>query len=120
MFGFERNSQRLAHSTLFIKRFAISFLIGLGLIFVSLLGGMCGYHYLEGYSWVDAFLSASMILSGMGPIGEFKTDAGKLFGGIYAMYSGLAVVMVTGITFAPVVHRFLHRFHADENDTTNS
>jgi hypothetical protein len=32
------------------------------------------------------------------------------------LYSGLAVLAIVGIMFAPVIHRFLHRFHADTAD----
>jgi hypothetical protein len=73
--------------------------------------GMAGYHFLEGMDWVDAFVNAAMILSGMGPIGELKTTGGKIFAGCYALYSGLALITIAAITFSPVVHRFLHRFH---------
>ena len=74
---------------------------------------MLGYHWLEHMRWIDAFANAAMILSGMGPIDPLKTDGGKLFAGLYAIYSGLAVIIIAGVVFAPVVHRFLHRFHLD-------
>jgi hypothetical protein len=64
--------------------------------------------------WIDAFANASMILSGMGPLGELHTWSGKLFAGLFALYSGLLLIMVAGIVLAPVVHRFLHRFHMEE------
>jgi hypothetical protein len=88
---------------------AASLLIGL-----SLIAGMLGYRYFEGMSWIDSFANASMILSGMGPLTPLETSGGKLFAGFYALYSGLALIMATGILFAPLVHRFLHRFHLEE------
>jgi hypothetical protein len=63
---------------------------------------------------MDSFVNASMILSGMGPLWSPRTDWGKLFAGLYALYSGLAVLAVAGLIFAPLIHRLLHRFHADE------
>ena len=72
------------------------------------------YHHLEKMPWVDAFLNVAMILSGMGPIGTLQTDAGKIFAGCYALFSGLALVAALGIIFAPVVHRFLHKFHLED------
>ena len=61
--------------------------------------------------------NASMILSGMGPLGELHTFGGKLFAGLYALYSGLILVVASGIVLAPFVHRILHRFHLEEGET---
>jgi hypothetical protein len=74
---------------------------------------MAGYRSFEGMDWIDAFANASMILSGMGPLGPLQTPGGKLFAGLYALYSGLALIAVTGIIFAPILHRLLHRFHME-------
>lgn len=115
-YQFEHFSRPLLPRAAFLRRFSLSALIGLSLIGVSLLIGMLGYHGLEQLSWLDSFLNASMILGGMGPMWSPQTDAGKLFAGLYALYSGLAVLVIVGITFAPVVHRLLHRFHADSAD----
>jgi hypothetical protein len=82
----------------------------------SLAVGMAGYHFLEGLGGMDSFLNASMILSGMGPLWSPQTQAGKLFAGLYALYSGLAVLVVAGLILAPLIHRLLHRFHADDDD----
>ncbi len=86
------------------------------LVSVSLLAGMAGYHFLESMSWIDAFVNAAMILSGMGPLATPQTFAGKLFAGLYALYSGLLVIVATGILLAPVFHRVLHKFHAEAKD----
>jgi hypothetical protein len=108
---FERRSQPLLHPRAFLGRLALSTLIGFLLIGVSLAAGMIGYHALEDLSWMDSFLNASMLLGGMGPVDTPKTEAGKLFAGLYALYCGLMVILVAGIILAPIAHRFLHRFH---------
>ena len=99
------------------KQFATRVLRNLGasalLVGVSLLAGMAGYHVYEGMAWIDAFANASMILSGMGPLDPPKTWGGKLFAGLYALYSGLALIVMAGILLAPFVHRLLHRFHLE-------
>jgi hypothetical protein len=41
------------------------------------------------------------------------TSGGKLFAGVYALYCGLAVLLVAGVLLAPVAHRILHRFHVE-------
>jgi len=103
-----------------IRRLIESTSLGLSVVAVSLLIGMAGYHGFEGLPWIDAFLNASMILSGMGPLLSPVTHAGKLFAGFYALYSGLAVLIIAGIMFAPLIHRFLHRLHLDTEDEDRS
>ena len=75
--------------------------------------GMAGYHFFENMGWVDAFENAAMILSGMGPVSALQSDAGKIFAGCYALFSGLLLITVTGIVLAPVIHRGLHKFHLE-------
>lgn len=99
----------------FARRLAASVGAAALLIGVSLAGGMAGYHGFEGMSWIDAFVNAAMILSGMGPMAAMRTDGGKLFAGLYALYSGLAVIVATGLILAPVLHRLFHRFHLDDS-----
>ena len=89
----------------------------MAMIVVSLAIGMVGFlHYFPKMDWADAFVNASMLLSGMGPLATPETTAAKLFAGIYALYSGLMLVMTTGVVFAPLVHRFLHSMHVDDDD----
>ncbi len=97
-------------------RLAHSGIVALALIAVSLFIGMVGYRILEGLSWIDAFLNASMLLGGMGPVNMPVTSGGKLFAGMYALYCGLAVILVAGVILAPVAHRILHRFHMESRD----
>ncbi|MGH8124435.1 MAG: hypothetical protein ACREPK_01115 [Rhodanobacteraceae bacterium] len=82
-------------------------------IVVSLVIGMLGYRLTEGMDWLDAFLNASMILGGMGPVDAMHHEAGKLFAGLYALYSGLVLVGTAGLLLAPFMHRLLHRFHLE-------
>ena len=65
---------------------------------------------------IDAFVNASMILSGMGPLAAPETTVAKLFAGLHALFSGLAVLAIAGVIFAPAIHRFLHYLHADPGD----
>jgi len=117
---FETRRQQLASPDVFRRRLVRSFAVGSLMVAVSLAVGMVGYGMTESLTPLDAFLNASMILSGMGPLHNPKTDAGKLFAGIYALYSGFAVLVIAGVTFAPAIHRVLHRFHlADDKDEEN-
>ena len=112
---FEHHTHPLLPLAQYLGRLALSILAGLGLIGLSLWGGMAGYHCYEGMSWLDAFLNASMILSGMGPLAQPQTVNGKLFAGMYALYSGFVVILASGIIFAPIIHRTLHRFHIEKS-----
>jgi hypothetical protein len=111
MRDYERLSRRLASPQVYRRRLIGAGRLGLGLIAISLAIGMAGYAITEHLGLLDAFLNASMILSGMGPVHEPTTAAGKLFAGLYALYSGFAVLGIAAIIFAPVVHRLFHRFH---------
>ena len=112
---FEHYSKPLIPRAAYHRRLVGAAGLALLLIALSLGAGMVGYHAIEGLPWVDAFLSASMILSGMGPVGEPMSTAGKLFAGTYALYSGFVALICVGVLGAPVLHRFLHRFHIDED-----
>ena len=113
---FERETEPLASAGQFVNRFVFNVAMALGLIALSLLAGMSGYRYFEGMNLADAYLNASMILSGMGPVGTLQTTSGKIFAGTYALYCGVLLIVSTGIILAPVVHRVLHEFHADDDD----
>jgi hypothetical protein len=113
---FESHYEPLVPLSRFIRRLISSFAVGLGLIAVSLAMGMIGYHRLFLLSWIDSFVNASMILSGMGPLAEPHTTGAKVFAGLYALFSGLAVLAIAGIMLAPAIHRFLHYLHIDPDE----
>jgi hypothetical protein len=111
LFDFEARHQPLLSRAAFFRRLARHFLASVLLVGGSLLGGMAGYCYFEGMSWIDAYANAAMILSGLGPLAQLETFGGKLFAGSYALYSGLAVIVAMSLILAPVLHRLLHGFH---------
>src|SRR5207302_707682 len=80
-------------------------LAGFLLLGASLGIGIAGYEYFEGLAWRDAFLNSAMLLGGMGPVDAPKTDGGKLFAGLYALFCGLVVIISVSVVLAPVVHR---------------
>jgi hypothetical protein len=111
------NLERRHHRLLSRRRFAHRMLKAIALwfifAFVGLTIGMAGYATFEHMSFADAYVNAAMILSGMGPMGELKTTAGKIFAGSYAIFSGLLIVIATGFVLAPIFHRILHHFHVE-------
>jgi hypothetical protein len=116
MFPYERRNRPLLARPAFRRRLLGHFFIAFGFIAGSLAIGMAGYAGFEHLGWLDAFLNAAMILGGMGPVTVPQSAGGKLFAGLYALYSGLAFLVVAGIVFAPVLHRLMHRFHWDAED----
>lgn len=88
---------------------------GLTLTAIALYIGMLGYHLTEKMSWVDSFMNAAMILSGMGPASPVNTTAGKLFAGFYALFSGLAFIAIIVIILSPVIHQFFRKIHLESN-----
>ncbi len=114
---FEHRAQPLLSPREFLVRQLIYLLVALGIVVVSLVLGMAGYHYLESLSWIDSLVNAAMLLGGMGPVNELHTSAGKLFASFYALYSGIIFLVVVGVIFAPLYHRFMHRFHLEMEDS---
>ena len=111
---FERHHEKLLPRREFLKRVVKYALISLSLIVASLVIGMVGYRMIEGLSWVDAFLNAAMLMGGMGPVNVLHSDSGKVFAGVYALYCGMVLLIAVGIFAAPIVHRFLHYFHLED------
>jgi len=110
---FERRGQPVASRRTFLVRMFIALGIWVFLTLAGLAIGIAGYAEFEGMSFVDAYVNAAMILSGMGPMGELKTTAGKVFAGSYAILSGLIIIIATGFVLAPIFHRILHHFHVE-------
>jgi hypothetical protein len=119
---YEHKTKPLLSRRKFYWRMARNIGIVAVIVTLSLFFGSAGYHYFEGLPWIDALLNASMILAGMGPVDPVKTTHGKLFATFYALYSGITFLTMIGILMAPVLHRFLHKFHLEisEKDKTAS
>jgi len=114
LFRYEHRDQPLLPWRVFLlHRVGKTLAVGAAVIATSLVVGIVGYRLTEGMDWLDAFLNASMILGGMGPVATMHTVAGKLFAGFYALYSGLVLVATAGLLFAPFLHRLLHKLHLE-------
>ncbi len=111
---YEHKSQPLLPRNLFLSRLLKHAATSGGLLLFSLLLGVIGYRVLEGFSWIDALLNASMILGGMGPVNPLLTIPGKIFASFYALFSGVIFLVGAGLMITPIAHRILHRLHLDE------
>lgn len=99
----------------FVWRVLLHATAALAVLVVSLGLGMLGYEHFEHLQWRDAFLNAAMLMGGMGPVDAPRTDGGKVFAGLYALYAGLVFLVAAGLMLAPVMHRLLHKFHWQED-----
>jgi hypothetical protein len=111
---YEHHRQRLLSPQAFRARLLGHGLLAGGIICGALAVGVLGYHFTERLSWLDALLNASMILGGMGPVDVVRSDVGKLFASLYALFAGLVLIGAASILLAPVLHRLLHKLHLDE------
>ena len=102
------------HHPPFLRRQILHVGFSAAVLGLSLALGMWGYAHYENLAWRDAFLNAAMILGGMGPVKQDLSEAGKVFAGLYALYSGLVVIAVTGLLLAPGIHHLMHRVHWEE------
>ena len=115
LIAFEPRHAPVAPIHVFARRVVRSFMIGFAVVLAALTIGILGYRISGGLSWLDSLYNASMILGGMGPVDPRPTipDAEKWFASAYALFSGFAILIIAGVMFGPIFHRFLHRFHAD-------
>lgn len=108
---YEKFHQKPIPKERFLLRLSIHIFISSLVVLISLFVGMVGYNLFEKLSWTDAFLNAAMILGGMGPVNIPTTEGGKIFAGLYALYSGLIFLIAFSIILVPLFHRILHLFH---------
>jgi hypothetical protein len=98
----------------FIHRALRHVLFAVAIVAVAVGIGTLGYHWFGNLAWLDAFLNASMILGGMGPVDRMETAGGKLFAALYALASGLVFIGIAGVIALPWVHRIVHWVHLDD------
>lgn len=115
MSRFEQKKQALASHQTFVKRIVRYSLFAFVLVAFSVGIGTWGYHIVASLSWIDSFHMACLILTGMGPVVEMKTDEAKLFSSFYALYSGVAFLTISAVFFAPLIHRLLHILNVDDD-----
>lgn len=114
---YEQRQHRLISRADFAKRVAGHFLFSLGVIALALGIGVVGYHVIAGLGWIDSILNASMILGGMGPVDRLDTPGAKLFASGYALFSGIIFIALAGVIIAPFLHRLIHRFHLQDDES---
>ena len=111
---YEHRKQPLATKATFYQRVLKNIIIAIIIMAMCLIIGIAGYHYTDNIPWIDSLHNASMILSGMGPVVEIKSDTGKIFSSAYALFSGVVFITNVGVILAPAIHRIFHRLHLED------
>jgi hypothetical protein len=123
MMELERKHEPLLPYGAFLNRLGRSVMAGIAIILGSLAIGVVGYRWSGHLGWLDSLYNASMILGGMGPVddrGLGIPPTEKWFASIYALFAGMALLVIVGVMFAPLFHRFLHHFHLVEDEEKQS
>lgn len=107
--------KQLATRITHITRVRNSFMAAAIIVFFSLIAGVAGYHYTANLSWIDSFLNASMILTGMGPVDRMPNDTAKIFSSLYAIFGGVVFLSSIALVLTPLMHRVFHRFSLEDN-----
>ena len=117
---YENKRQKLAPPKVYYQRIGKNFLTASVVMTISLCIGIAGYKItIPEFDWYDSLLNASMILSGMGPVVDSSitlTKEAKVFASAYALFSGITFLSTFGLLIAPVLHRFFHKIHLEENE----
>ncbi|HKT80806.1 MAG TPA: hypothetical protein VJP86_11345 [Vicinamibacterales bacterium] len=108
---YEKHGHQLLPWPAFVRRAIRHVLIAMAALGLAVGLGTIGYHLLGRLEWIDAFLNASMILSGMGPVDRMVSSGAKLFSALYALFSGLVFIGISGLVLAPWIHRLFHWAH---------
>ena len=116
---YENKCEPLVSRKVFIHRTIKHSLVVTLILSICLGIGIVGYHYTADIGWLDSLHNASMILAGMGPVVEIKSDGGKWFSSFYALFSGVMFITNIGILIAPAAHRFFHKLHVAPEDETD-
>ena len=110
---FEKRRQPLLSCSRFLTRVGLCLLIAAGIVLVTVLAGAWVFHQYERLSWLDSFLNAVLIMTGLGLTVTLQTVPAKVFTVFYALIAGMMFFVVLGIIFAPLMHRAFHHFHLD-------
>jgi hypothetical protein len=110
---FEHRSEPLLSNAAFVRRVLKHVGLAVVIVLASLFAGAAGYRASEHWPWIDATLNAAMILGGMGPVDAVRSDGGKIFATVYALYSGLVVIGLIAVLLLPFMHRLMHKFHLE-------
>lgn len=113
---FERQNENLISRRKFAKRIFVFAFMGIIIETLTIFIGSLGFHFIEGLSWLNSILNATMVITGNGPSFEAHSNTGKIFQIIFSVAGVIIFVLVISVILVPVFHRVLHSFHFDVSD----
>ena len=111
--AFEHHQEPVVSRQIFLQRVFECFCLAFLLLAVSIFAGAAVYHFTEGLSWLESTMNAVMIMTGLGLVDTLHSTASKVFTCFYSIVTAIVFYMVLAIIFAPLIHRFLHKFHLE-------
>lgn len=100
----------------FFKHFIRNLILGSISLTIILLIGIFGYHYFEHVNWVDGYVNAAMIVSGVGTLTNPQTNGGKLFVATYSILGGGSFLLIVAVVFAPIFHWLFRQFKVEDRE----
>jgi len=110
---FEHRKQPLLNNLAFIWRLFRAFLITVLIVGLSILAGTLGFHWFVDLSWSDSFHRTCLVLGEHTLHKTPEATSGKIFVGLYVMYSRLVFFAIIVILVMPLLHRVFHKLHLD-------
>lgn len=114
---FEQRHQPLLTRRRFLLRMLAFALLALAIDALAILLGMIGFHTIGELQWLDSAEDAAMIMTGNGPLHPLQSSIGKVFQLCYSLIGGIVFVVLASVVLAPVLHRILHAFNIEVQDT---
>lgn len=120
MLKFEHRKQPLASRSVFLKRMFKFVVVSFTIFIITNSIGTSIFHYVGNFTWVDSMLNAVSIMVGVGIITDVTGHALKIVLPFYEICSVITFYLITIVIFAPLAHRFLHKFHLDVEEDRKS
>ena len=111
-----RKPKNKHHSNDFLHHFIRNLVLGFIALLVILIIGILGGHYFEKTNWIDSFVNASMIVSGVGTLNNPKTESGKIFIALYSIFGGASFLLVVAVVFAPIFHWLFRQVKVEDRE----
>ena len=115
---YEHHKEPVIGRRVYLTRILRHLALTISILAVSLLLGYLGFRHFADLKPMEAFVDACMLLGGMGPVkcASVESDSGRIFASLYALFCGIVFIVAMGVILAPVIHRFLHKFHFTDDE----